>query len=243
LPFATYDGAVAVYEGGWRTFIANLVLRRPFKVIFGVALSISVAVLVVTFLRQEACGAACVVLIGDSITANWQGSASDKELAGLRIVNRGAPGDVTAHMLSRFNHDVIGLRPRVVVIQGGINDFARVPLSSTEKNLEAMAEKAQGNGIVVVLATLPPTGKPDSDITASAQDSGHEKIRALNDWIKELAARKHFVLVDYHSVLADERGSYLEGFTLDGIHPSARGYARMEPLLRDAVQAAVRGGT
>jgi lysophospholipase L1-like esterase len=48
------------------------------------------------------------------------------------------------------------------------------------------------------------------------------------------------VLVDYHSVLADERGVYLEGFTADGIHPTAQGYARMEPLLRDALLAALR---
>jgi lysophospholipase L1-like esterase len=223
-------------------FITNVVLRRLFTLLFGVALSFSVTVLLVRFFRQKACGQACVVLIGDSITANWQGLASGKELAELRIVNRGAPGDVTAHMLSRFNHDVIRLSPRVVVIQGGINDFVRVPLSSTEQNLEAMAEKAEGNGIAVVLATLPPTGQHDSDIPASAQDFGHQKIRALNDWIKNLAARKHFGLVDYHSVLADEQGSYLESLTVDGIHPSAQGYARMEPLLRDAVQAAVRSG-
>ena len=223
--------------------LTNVVLRRLFKLIFGVALSVSVALLVVTFLRQKACGQACVVLIGDSITANWQGLASGKKLAELRIVNRGVPGDVTAQMLSRFNHDVISPSPRVVVIQGGINDFARVPLTSTEQNLEAMAEKAEGKGIAVVLATLLPTGQHDSDITASAEDSGHKEIRALNDWIKDFAARKHFVLVDYHSVLADEQGFYQEGLTVDGIHPTAQGYARMEPVLRDAVQAAMRSGT
>jgi lysophospholipase L1-like esterase len=219
---------------------SNVVLRLPFKLILGVALLTTFAVLVMMLLRQKSCSAACVVLIGDSITANWPGMTQDKEIAGLRIVNRGVPGGDTAHMLPRFHHDVIRLSPRVVVIQGGINDFARVPLSSTEQNLEAMVDQAKQNGIAVVLATLTPTGKHGSGAAASAQDAGHQKIGALNDWIKDLAARKHFVLVDYHSVLADERGVYLEGFTADGIHPTAQGYARMEPLLRDALLAALR---
>ena len=223
-------------------FLADVALRKRLNLIFAVVLSLSVAVLVVTFLRQRSCDGPCVVLIGDSITALWQDAATGKDLAGLRIVNRGVPGDVTAQMLSRFHHDVIRLSPRVVVIQGGINDFLRVPLSSTEQNLEAMADQAKGNGIAVVLATLLPTGKHDSDIAGLGQDSGHQKVHELNDWIKDFAARKHLVVADYHSVLADEQGSYLEGFTADGIHPTAKGYARMEPLLRDALRVSLRGG-
>jgi lysophospholipase L1-like esterase len=217
-------------------------LRKRFKLISAVVVVLSVAVLVVTFLRQGPCGQTCVVLVGDSITALWSDAATGKELAGLRIVNRGIPGDESAHMRSRFHHDVIRLSPRVVVIQGGINDFVRVPLSSTEQNLEAMADRANENGIAVVLATLLPTGKYDSAIAGPGQDSGHQKIRQLNDWIRDLAARRHFVVADYHSVLTDERGFYLEGFTVDGIHPTAKGYAQMEPLLRDALQAALRSG-
>ena len=224
-------------------FLADVALRKRLKLILRVLLSLSVAALVVTFLRQKDSGEACVVLMGDSITALWQDPATSKESAGLRIVNRGMPGDLTAHMLSRFHRDVIRLRPKVVVIQGGINDFVRVPLSSTEQNLQAMADQANEHGITVVLATLLPTGKHDSDIAGPGQDSGHQKIRELNDWIKDFAAKGHFVVVDYHSVLADERGFYLEGFTADGIHPTAQGYARMEPLLREALQAALRAGT
>jgi lysophospholipase L1-like esterase len=223
--------------------LADVALKKRLKLIFRVLLSLSVAALVVTFLRQKDCEETCVVLMGDSITALWQDLATGKESAGLRIVNRGMPGDLTAHMLSRFHHDVIRLRPKVVVIQGGINDFVRVPLSSTEQNLQAMADQANAHGITVVLATLLPTGKHDSDIAGRGQDSGHQKIRELNDWIKDFAAKGHFAVVDYHSVLADERGFYLEGFTADGIHPTAQGYARMERLLRDALQAALRAGT
>ncbi len=69
--------------------------------------------------------------------------------------------------------------------------------------------------------------------------SGHREIQALNDWIKNFVNQKHYTLVDYHSVLADERGYYLKGLTTDGVHPSVQGYQRMEPLLRDAIQSAI----
>jgi lysophospholipase L1-like esterase len=149
-------------------------------------------------------------------------------------------------MLTRFDKDVTRIRPQVVVVLGGINDFERVPLSSTEQNLKAMAERADRNNIRVVLATLPPVGlsagERDPNASILAQDAGRDKIRALNDWIKDFAARKQYTVVDYHSALTDERGFYLKGLTSDGIHPSAQGYARMERLLSEAIRSAAPQG-
>jgi lysophospholipase L1-like esterase len=180
------------------------------------------------------------VLIGDSITANWQGLTTGRELAGLNVVNRGIPSDDTAHMLARFDSDVIRNRPRVVVILGGINDLVRVPLVSIEQNLEAMAEKAERSNIRVVLATLPPAGRR-TDAAVSSHEVGDDKIRVLNDWIRNFAARKHYAVADYYAILADEYGSYLSDLTSDGIHPSMQGYERMEQLLRDTIQATLQG--
>jgi len=194
--------------------------------------------------RQKAC-TKCVVLIGDSITANWQSLTTGRELAGLKVVNRGIPSDDTAHMLARFDSDVIRNRPRVVVILGGINDLVRVPLVSTEQNLETMTEKAERNNIRVVLATLPPAGRRTDErnptAAVSSDDVGGDEIRVLNDWIRNCVARKHYAVADYYAILADDRGSYLSDLTADGIHPSTQGYERMEQLLRDAIQASLTG--
>jgi lysophospholipase L1-like esterase len=143
-------------------------------------------------------------------------------------------------MLSRFNHDVVQLHPRVVVILGGINDIERIPLPQIEQNLASMAETAEQHGIHVVLATLPPTGEYDPDeISGAEQISGHYQIQSLNNWLKNFADQKHYTLVDYHSALADDRGYYLKGLTTDGVHPTPEGYERMEPLLREAIQSAI----
>jgi hypothetical protein len=81
--------------------------------------------------------------IGDSITSRWQSLAPAKRLSGLQIIKRGIPSDSTAHMLSRFDHDVVQLHPRVGVILGGINDIERIPLPRIEQNLASMAETAE----------------------------------------------------------------------------------------------------
>jgi len=164
--------------------------------------------------------------------------AAPKQLAGLLVINHGLPGDTTGHMLARFNHDVVEVQPRVVVILGGINDLGETPQPAIEHNLAAMAEIAQRHKICVVLATLPPTGQFDPGLPSAPSTYGHDKIAALNAWIKDFAAQQHYALADYHSPLADHLGFYRPGLTADGVHPTAAGYALMEPLLRSAVESA-----
>jgi lysophospholipase L1-like esterase len=85
-----------------------------------------------------------------------------------------------------------------------------------------------------------PAGEYDPD-QPPPRDPGHERIEALNRRIKSLAERKHSTLVDYHATLSDHRGYYLRKLTADGVHPFAGGYQRVEPLLREAVAAALFG--
>jgi lysophospholipase L1-like esterase len=188
--------------------------------------------------RQKPCPSACVVFLGDSIFANWPLLQPPNEFSGMPIVNHGIPGDTTGNMLARFRRDVVHLRPRVVVILGGLNDLAKIPLSITEQDLSVMAQTALERKIHVVLATLPPAHKPNSDTTAPVT-AGQDEILALNSWLKSFAEQNHFALADFYSTLADKHGSYQPGLTYDGVHPTAEGYRRMEPLLRRAIQNAI----
>jgi lysophospholipase L1-like esterase len=214
-------------------------IRRPRTIFLALLLVIVLNLVILAFSHSRACHVACVVMIGDSITFNWPNMASPSHVAGLVIVNRGRPSDTTAHMVSRFHHDVVELRPRAVVILGGQYDLERIPVSTIAGNLSEMAQAATQNGIRVVMATLPPRGEYGGDRPVSADSGAHDKIRALNDWIRDLAGREHYALADYHRVLSDERGFYLAGLTADGVHPSAEGYQRMEAVLREAMESAL----
>jgi len=145
-------------------------------------------------------------------------------------------------MLVRFRRDVLQLRPRVVVILGGINDLANTPLPTIEHNLAAMAQSANEHRICVVLATLPPAANSESQSESNSTSTtgpARDQLNSLDTWLVSLATQNRYILLDYHSSLADARGAYQPGLTYDGVHPTAEGYARMEPLLHQAVAAAL----
>jgi lysophospholipase L1-like esterase len=187
-------------------------------------------------LGPPAKGETRVVFLGDSITEFW---ALADSFHGKPYVNRGISGQTTPQILLRFRQDVISLKPEVVVVLAGTNDVAEntgpTTLGAIEDNLTSMVELAKRNGIRVVLASvLPVLQYPWKPEIAPV-----EKIRALNDWMKDYAAKEGLVFLDYYSVMAnDKRGLRAELFE-DGVHPNDAGYAVMAPLAEKAIAAAL----
>jgi lysophospholipase L1-like esterase len=189
-----------------------------------------------------------VVFMGDSITDLWDNDGFGGFFPGKPFINRGIGGQTTPQMLIRFRQDVIALSPRVVVILAGTNDIAGNTGPSTlemvEDNLASMVDLARANGIRVVLASLLPVcdcktnkeGKP----LVMTRNRPPEKIRALNEWIKQYAAKNDVVYLDYYSAMVDDQGLLKADFTYDGLHADARGYAVMGPLAEKAIAAALK---
>ena len=180
-----------------------------------------------------------VVFMGDSITEfwgkDWRGAFPAKP-----YVNRGISGQVTAQMLLRFRPDVVALKPRVVVLLGGINDIAGNQGPETpemiEDNLASMADLAKANGIRVVLCSV----LPAYDFPWRPGLAPAPKVVALNAWIKAYAARNGCVYLDYYTPMADSRGGLPPRLAGDGIHPTDAGYAIMAPLAEKAIAHALR---
>jgi lysophospholipase L1-like esterase len=66
------------------------------------------------------------------------------------------------------------------------------------------------------------------------------KILALNRWLKEYAARKGFVYVDFHTAMKDSRDGLPKELSYDGVHPLPAGYAVMAPLVEAGIAKALR---
>jgi len=64
-----------------------------------------------------------------------------------------------------------------------------------------------------------------------------EKIRALNDWMKDYAAKEGLVFLDYHSPMANDKRGLKAELSEDGVHPNKAGYAVMAPLAEKAIAA------
>ena len=102
-----------------------------------------------------------VVFFGDSITDFWR---LNEYFPGSDYVNRGIAGQTTGQMLQRFEADVLGLRPQVVLILAGTNDLARgVPVAAIESNYQAIATLADVYKVKVIFASVTPVSDYHKD--------------------------------------------------------------------------------
>lgn len=189
-------------------------------------------------IRRPAPGENRVVFLGDQITEAWA-SSSARFFPGKPYLNRGIAAQTTPQMLVRFRQDVIGLEPKVVVIQGGTNNIAGVTgpstRSTTADDLMSMTELARANGIRVVLASVTPVCNCSVDQTSQRSQV---RIADLNGWIRDYAARSGSVYLDYYSSLAAGR-DFRQELTVDGLLPNDAGYRVMAPLAEQAIAQAL----
>jgi lysophospholipase L1-like esterase len=180
-----------------------------------------------------------VVFLGNSITEGWT-QYFPTQFPGKPYINRGIGGQTTPQMLIRFRQDVIALKPKVVVILAGINDIAGNTGPSTlgmiEDNLASMTELAQSNGIRVVLSSV----LPAADFPWRPGLDPAPKVIALNKWMKDYAAKRGAIYLDYHSAMSDDKGGMRAGLASDGVHPTEVGYRVMVPLVEKAIATALR---
>jgi lysophospholipase L1-like esterase len=187
--------------------------------------------------RKLAAGTAQVVFMGDSITEGWSDKTPSAFSSGR--VNRGIGGQTTPQMLVRFRQDVVELKPQVVHIMAGTNDIAGntgpASLEMIQANFMSMVDIARSNGIAVIVASIPPASrfpwKPSVETVRT--------IATMNAWVRKYAADRGATYADYDAVLNDGAGGIRKGLAYDGVHPTAEGYAAMNPVAEQAIQAAL----
>lgn len=170
-----------------------------------------------------------MVLIGDSITENWQ--RADPSLFASGIVDRGIGGQTTPQMVLRFHADVVSLKPRMVHIMAGTNDAigqtGPTSIAAYQNNIVAMVEMSRANGIEPVLGSI----LPSSGFENFKVDDFAGTVRTLNLWLRNYAESQRLRFVDYYPLLADNSGAMQSRYSNDGVHPTTDGYAVMRPLL------------
>jgi lysophospholipase L1-like esterase len=173
-----------------------------------------------------------VVFLGDSITDSWR---LNEYFTGRDFVNRGIGGQTTSQMLARFRQDVLALNPKIVVILGGTNDIANgTAPNQIEDNLATMGDLARAHGIKVVFASITPVSDyhkdadPRYEVTKTRPPA---TIQAINSWIQNLCLTGGFTWMDYYSALADTAGRMAADYSDDGLHPNAKGYRLMSPVV------------
>jgi lysophospholipase L1-like esterase len=203
--------------------------------------------ILVVILFNSGCGTSfrtrpTVVFVGDSITSGWNSSWSGQAPTFTQDnwLDVGVVGTTSSEIAAGFYAYAIALQPKAVHIICGTNDvYPGWQLSDTTTNIEAMVQLAKRNHVGVVIGTIPPWGPGALPEKADPSPQRFERIDQLNQWITQYAAAQGIQMVDYHSLLEASNGeNYIPALTVDGVHPSAAGYAVMTPHTEQALQAA-----
>ena len=67
-----------------------------------------------------------------------------------------------------------------------------------------------------------------------------EKIVAFNKMIKAYAEKNHFVYIDYHTAMKDEKNGLRKEYGEDGVHPNKSGYQIMAPIAERGIAEALK---
>ncbi|WP_420113330.1 SGNH/GDSL hydrolase family protein [Pseudactinotalea sp.] len=180
---------------------------------------------------EPSAGAIRMAVVGDSITdadspdlaggvpgpESWVSYAvgEDIELAGGWARWGATTAEMVAAVREPFDADVL-------VILAGTNDAGWTSCEDTGSHLVQLARNAGVN--VVVLSSVPPL------------DAAPQSAVDLNTCLEALAEQHAWTWVDAASGLR-ENGTFIEGMSTDGVHPSEAG-AR---IIGEAIAAAVLG--
>ncbi|MCC6507841.1 MAG: exo-alpha-sialidase [Pirellulaceae bacterium] len=213
-----------------------------------------------------------IIMFGDSTTAprgnlkvytNLVESTLQGVGSSLSVYNAGVPSNTTSDARKRLQGDVLKFKPRVVVMQFGINDSAvdvwrnppetepRVSLSLYLENYRAMIGQVQEQGGKVILMTTNPLrwtsklrelyGKPPFNV--DAQD-GFESLHLTRDnaELRKLAHELNVPLVDIHAAypaFAEKHKTTIDAMLSDGMHPGELGHQLtaelLVPVIRDSL--------
>lgn len=167
-------------------------------------------------------GRGYVTLIEALLTATYPDRA-------LRVVNVGTSGHTVRDLASRWDRDVLALKPEVLSVCIGINDVWRqfdsprqpelaVPLAEYERTYDALLARTRPHVKTLVLMT-------PFFIEPSRQDAMRARMDAYGAVVKTLAAKHDAVFVDTQAAF-DRALTHLHSASLawDRIHPNQAGH-------------------
>lgn len=157
-----------------------------------------------------------IVMLGNSLTykVNWNELLERNDIANL-----GIGSDITEGYLHRIQ-TVLSLHPKIVCIEGGINDIALdLAPAKTLKHIQQLVDTLNQHNIVPILHTILPV-----HVNYPASLRINEKVWCLNQAILHYATEKNLQLIDLTPFLTTKGFLKSDFVQQDGIHLKASAY-------------------
>lgn len=188
-------------------------------------------------------GDAQIVFLGDSLTDFWSKEGKrvwEKEYVPLKAANFGIGGDQTQYVIYRLTHGVLeAIRPRVVVLEIGINNLAvsRHTPAETAIGIKGLVRLLRERlpGTKILLLALFPQG-------ASADDVSRLRVAAVNQEIASLDDGTMVRYLDFGDRWLDADGNLLRDLRTDGAHLSEKGYQLWADTMRETLHQMLAPG-
>lgn len=173
------------------------------------------------------------VFFGDSITElcpTEEIYANYIQETGIPVINRGISAETTTTMVERFEDNVIGLKPRNLVLLMGVNDLSEgTSLDQIVKNIQSMIQitKTKSPQTHIVLQAVYPINKTErNEFYEKFQigDRDNETINQLNQKLEKLASDEQITFLNVNEYLMNDQGELKNDYTSDGLHPNIAGY-------------------
>ena len=183
-----------------------------------------------------------LVLFGDSLTDYFPMELfKDVE---AQVYNRGEAGNTVPEMAARAEMDVVSLRPDLVLMQGGANDYllpfyrgAEVIAGQLLRTAERILEKLPGTRICIESLYPKYKKKTGNGIPFWSEGKSNKEIQAVNSEIERLCGEKEIPYVDVYRELIGEDGELPLSYTVDGVHLSREGYKQVWKVLSQVLTA------
>ncbi|CAN1212339.1 SGNH/GDSL hydrolase family protein [Tumidithrix helvetica PCC 7403] len=186
-----------------------------------------------------------VIFFGDSRAFEW---TPPQNLLDSLIVNRGINGQTSIQVAGRFDAHITPLRPKVMVLQVGVNDLKTIALFPNEsaqivrnckEHIKLIVDRAKQHNIKIILTTIFPVGEPSLEWRLFWSEEVDRAIAEVNQYILSLKGDRVIVL-DTTPILANPQGRVQPDYSRDFLHLNAEGYAalnrQLAPILSDLLR-------
>ena len=165
------------------------------------------------------------LLLGDSIMLWFPPYLLPPDAVWL---NQGISGDTSRGLLKRLNI-LDETKPRKIFIMIGINDLLK---GIKDDNILAnhlliirYLRKVHPSSDIIIQSILPHgANKATWEGKAKLLDIPNERIKKINQRLKEIAESEGVIFLDLYPLFADENGNLRMEFSTDGLHLASSGY-------------------
>ncbi|MBQ6621091.1 MAG: acetylglucosamine-6-sulfatase [Thermoguttaceae bacterium] len=175
-----------------------------------------------------------LLLLGDSITHNWDGVGREVEAyyyGDRKCVNMGFGGDRTQHLLWRLGDlPADKIHPKAAMVLIGVNNTLADPPADIALGIKANVDKLRElwpDMNILLLNIFPDYEKDHPE---------RKEINAANALLPEMFKDyPNLTLLDISEIWLDENGDVPKDLMSDGVHPTEYGYklwgAAVEPVI------------